>query len=79
MFMLLAALSAVAPDAQTPAAAPAPKSAEKKICRTEETLGSIMRKKTCRTAAEWEQIRVATEKAADRRRSTGSPVARSTN
>lgn len=38
---------------QTPTAAPAK---EKKICRSERPVGSIMPQRTCHTAAEWQAI-----------------------
>ena len=50
--VLLMSAPALAEDA--PAAPKAPK--ERKICRTDPTLGSIMPRRTCRTKAEWEAI-----------------------
>lgn len=49
--MITIAVLALLMSAEAPAQAPA---AEKKICRTEQQLGSRLRKsKTCRTPAEW--------------------------
>jgi len=47
---------AAVPDSQPAATAPAQAPAkEKKVCRTDEaTTGSIMRRRTCRTQAEWD-------------------------
>ena len=50
----------------TPAPAPAvPPVKEKKICREQETTGSLMRSRTCHTKAEWEQIDEANRRAAE--------------
>jgi len=49
-------------QAATPASSPvpavsaAPAAAEKKVCRKEQEVGSIMPKRTCRTQAEWDAI-----------------------
>jgi len=50
------ATPSTAPAAPATAAAP-----EKKICRREQEIGSIMPKRTCRTQAEWDAIDRATE------------------
>ena len=53
-------------QATTPAAAPAAEAPkEKKICRREETTGSIMQQHICHTKQEWVQIDAANQKAAD--------------
>ena len=56
------AQSATPPAAPAATAAPAVATApEKKICRKEQEIGSIMPKRTCRTQAEWDAIDRATE------------------
>ncbi len=53
-------------SAQTAKAKTIPGAADKKICRREESTGSIMPgKRTCHTLAEWRQIDEANEKAND--------------
>jgi hypothetical protein len=66
MFLVALLLAAGAPEVQPapaaatpPAAAPAAK--PKKICRTEQALGSILPKHTCRTQQEWDAMARATE------------------
>ena len=39
-----------------PVASAAPATPEKKVCRREQEVGSIMPKRTCRTQAEWAAI-----------------------
>jgi hypothetical protein len=46
------------PKAETPA--------DKKICRREEVLGSVIPKRVCHTAAEWKQIDTASQSNAER-------------
>jgi hypothetical protein len=45
---------------------PATEPKANKICRTEPSTGSYLRKKTCRTAEDWAQIDQANAKEADR-------------
>jgi hypothetical protein len=49
------------------AAAPAPTAPaqDKKVCRRESVMGSIMPKRTCRTASEWSAIDQANRAIAD--------------
>jgi hypothetical protein len=65
--LILLAVACVVPailSAQaTTSAAEAPK--EKKICRREETAGSIMPERICHTKQEWVQIDGANQRAAD--------------
>ena len=84
MKMLLSALvtltltaPAVAKDAATqPAATPTPAAvADKKICRSVQSTGSIMAKRTCHLHSEWVQIdqanAAAAQSALDRNNRTG--------
>jgi len=70
MFTVVAAflLSAAAPEAPTvaaPAQPAAPAAKPKKICRSENVLGSILPKHTCLTQQEWDARAKATEGDAD--------------
>ncbi len=56
------AVPAVAQEAVTPQAQPA----EKKVCRREVAVGSIMAKAVCHTKAEWQAIREANDTAVER-------------
>ena len=56
LHITIAAFALIAPgQAQTSDAANPPHK-EKKICRSEAVTGSIMPRRTCRTADEWRQI-----------------------
>jgi len=44
------------PAPVAPAVAPVPVAPEKKVCRREQEVGSIMPKRTCRTQSEWAAI-----------------------
>ena len=59
---LLAAGPALADD--PPAPKPKPPR-EKKICRTEEVIGSIIPQSICKTAAQWQQIDDENQRNAD--------------
>jgi hypothetical protein len=48
--------TSASPSAPVAAAAPAQVTPEKKVCRREQEVGSIMPKRTCRTQAEWAAI-----------------------
>jgi hypothetical protein len=48
--------TASTPSAPAPATATAPAPREKKVCRREQLIGSIMPTRTCRTQAEWAAI-----------------------
>jgi hypothetical protein len=61
---LFACLCAVALSTAGQAQAPAP--AEKKVCKSEAVTGSIMKKKTCRTKAEWDAMTAASRNDLDR-------------
>jgi hypothetical protein len=55
-------------EAATPAAAPVVSEKpikEKKICRSEETTGSMLQTRICHTKDEWVQIDAANQKSAD--------------
>ena len=55
-------------EAATPTAAPAVAETpvkEKKICRREETTGSMLQTRICHTRDEWVQIDAANQKSAD--------------
>ena len=58
-----AAASVPSAPAAAAAAAPAPK--EKKVCRREQLIGSIMPTRTCRTAAQWAAIDRAAQSETD--------------
>jgi hypothetical protein len=57
LHIAIAALAVIAPgQAQTSDPANPPPHKEKKICRSEDVTGSIMPRRTCHTAEEWQQI-----------------------
>lgn len=68
--MIVAAfLLAVQVTAQPAPTAPAPAgsaSSEKKVCRREDSLGTILSKRVCRTAAEWNAIDAENSRNAER-------------
>jgi hypothetical protein len=53
-----AAIAAVQPDAAAPpqSQAPAPAVKERKICRSEQVIGSLTPKRTCKSRAEWNAL-----------------------
>ena len=66
-----AALAALILASPAAASGPAQKDAdtakaEKKICRSETATGSIMKKRTCRTAAEWAALNSQAQNDLDR-------------
>lgn len=67
-----APLAVTTPAATTaPAEAPPAKPVEpKKICRSEEQLGTIFKKRTCHTQEEWDAIDAATRRDAEDKMST---------
>jgi hypothetical protein len=77
MILLSSTTPALAADAKDKAAE-APK--EKKICRREEVIGSIIPKKTCRTQVEWTEMENINEANTRyilqhrRQQSTGQPL-----
>ena len=56
------------PQAAPPPATPQAPAAQKKICRTDPSTGSILPRRTCRTAVEWQQWDAANRKALDAER-----------
>lgn len=80
--MLLAA-PALAADAAPVTVRDTPPQKERKVCRGDASTGSIMRKRTCRTRAEWAAVDGATAADAERqfderRQSQGTTVADTT-
>ena len=66
--LIVAALLLVAQQATPPASAtPAPVAAEpKKVCRREQSLGTIFSKRVCHTPAEWAAIDAENTRTAER-------------
>jgi len=76
--MTLATMSAPAQAADVPPSAPTPvvPSSDKKVCRSEQTLGSFLAKRVCRTARQWAEIDAGNSEAAEgalARRRSGVP------
>lgn len=70
--LLLAAAPENATAADTPAAAPAQKPVEKKICRKDIETGSLIKgKKICMTAKQWQKIADANRAELESRSSSG--------
>lgn len=69
--------AASAQQAPNPNPSPTPQP-EKKVCRTDTATGSMLPKRTCRTAGEWAQIdganAVAAENFGNMRRSSGGGI-----
>ena len=57
--------TAPATSTSAPAVAAAPAAKEKKVCRREQLIGSIMPTRTCRTAAQWAAIDRAAQSETD--------------
>lgn len=74
----LLAIFAIAPTlAQTPLAETAPPAVakEKRICKASTDIGTLVPKRTCRTAAEWKDINEANAKAMQQFRRENTPGA----
>lgn len=61
MMIAMSGMLASAPVAQT-AAAPADAASERQVCKSTGQTGTRFRKKTCRTARQWEQIAEASKR-----------------
>lgn len=76
---LLAAQATAQPVPATPPAPAATAPSEKKVCRREDSLGTILSKRVCRTAAEWSAIDTQNARNAERfgaNRNNGQGVGR---
>jgi hypothetical protein len=77
VIVALATPVVAAPDAPAPAPAVSRVVKDKKICRAENSTGSIMPKRTCRTQAEWSALDIANRDSVQQRRdrqTMGAPV-----
>jgi hypothetical protein len=63
--MLLAGTAVQAQNTPSDSAPPKPAVKEKKICQTEDDIGSIVPKRTCHTKAEWAAINAQQQTASD--------------
>jgi hypothetical protein len=64
--ILLSVAAAAVPGAALAQSQPATPPSEKMICKREAATGSVLKKKTCRTKAEWDALTEASRKDLDR-------------